>query len=60
MSIPLILQVYALAKKTLVLLLEFNPDISALLDWVVNECFTGQEAVADACFLALATIFATR
>jgi hypothetical protein len=42
------------------LLLEFNPDVSGLLDWVVDRCFTGENQVADGCFLALATIFATR
>ena len=49
-----------MAKSTIVLLLEFNPDISTLLDWVVDRCFTGNDQVADGCFLALATIFATR
>lgn len=53
-------QVYELAQKTLVLLLEFNPDISPLLDWVVDRCFTGSDQVADGCFLALATIFSSR
>lgn len=42
------------------LLLEFNSDISALLDWVVDCCFTGDDKVADACFTALATIFSAR
>lgn len=55
-----ILQVYNLAQSTIVLLLEFNPDIPTLLDWVVDRCFTGIDKVADGCFLALATIFATR
>ncbi len=55
-----LLQVYSLAQDTIVLLLEFNPDLSSLLDWVVDRCFTGSSQVADGCFLALATIFATR
>lgn len=53
-------KVYALAQETVVLLLEFNPDISPLLDWVVDRCYTGSEKVADGCFLALATIFSAR
>ncbi|CAB4065616.1 Protein furry [Lepeophtheirus salmonis] len=28
--------------------------------WFVERCFTGEQRVADSCFLALATIFATR
>lgn len=53
-------KVYALAQETVVLLLEFNPDISPLLDWVVDRCYTGSAQVADGCFLALATIFSAR
>jgi len=49
-----------LAQDAIVLLLEFNPDVSQLLDWVVDRCFTGAPRVADGCFSALATIFATR
>ena len=30
-------RVYSLAKETIVLLLEFNPDVSTLLDWVVDR-----------------------
>ena len=48
---------YDLAQETIVLVLEFNPDQSMLLDWVVDRCFTGDAKVADGCFLALATIF---
>ena len=51
---------YSLAQETVVLLLEFNPDISPLLDWVVDRCYTGSPQVADGCFLALATIFSAR
>ena len=54
------MQVYSLAQETVVLLLEFNPDISPLLDWVVDRCYTGSPQVADGCFLALATIFSAR
>nr|XP_040568440.1 LOW QUALITY PROTEIN: protein furry-like [Lepeophtheirus salmonis] len=53
-------KIYKLAQETIVLLLEFNPNISTLLEWFVERCFTGEQRVADSCFLALATIFATR
>lgn len=49
-----------MARETVVLLLEGNPDIGALLDWVVDRCYTGAPHVADGCFLALATIFSAR
>lgn len=41
-------------------MLECNPDIGTLLDWVVDRCYTGAPQVADGCFLALATIFSAR
>ncbi|XP_024946755.1 protein furry isoform X2 [Cephus cinctus] len=53
-------KIYALGRETVVLLLECNPDIGALLDWVVDRCYTGAPQVADGCFLALATIFSAR
>ncbi|XP_071055767.1 protein furry isoform X2 [Onthophagus taurus] len=53
-------RVYNLARETVVLLLEFNPDIGPLLDWAVDRCYTGNPAVADGCFLALATIFSAK
>ncbi|XP_044014462.1 protein furry isoform X2 [Aphidius gifuensis] len=53
-------KIYALARETVVLLLEGNPDIGTLLDWVVDRCYTGLPQVADGCFLALATIFSAR
>lgn len=53
-------QIYMLARETVVLLLEGNPDIGMLLDWVVDRCYTGAPQVADGCFLALATIFSAR
>jgi hypothetical protein len=55
-----LLQIYQLARETVVLLLECNPDIGPLLDWVVDRCYTGTPEVADGCFLALATIFSAR
>ncbi|CAH2001764.1 unnamed protein product [Acanthoscelides obtectus] len=53
-------KVYNLAQETVILLLESNPDVSPLLDWVVDKCYTGTPVVADICFLALATIFSAR
>ncbi|XP_047109734.1 protein furry [Schistocerca piceifrons] len=53
-------KIYQLARETAVLLLECNPDIGPLLDWVVDRCYTGSPQVADGCFLALATIFSAR
>lgn len=54
------LQVYNLAKDTVVLLLESNPDIGQLLEWVIDRCYTAQPREADACFLSLAAIFCAR
>ncbi|CAK1553994.1 unnamed protein product [Leptosia nina] len=53
-------KIYELARETIVLLLECNPDIGPLLDWTVDKCFTGTPRVADGCFMALATIFSAR
>ncbi|KAK9877860.1 hypothetical protein WA026_020090 [Henosepilachna vigintioctopunctata] len=53
-------RVYCLAQETVILLLESNPDIGALLDWIVDKCYTGSISVSDGCFLALAYIFSTR
>lgn len=53
-------QIYELAKDTVVLLLESNPDIGQLLEWVIDRCFTAAPREADACFLALASIFSAR
>lgn len=53
-------QVYQLARETVVLLLECNPDVGPLLDWVVDRCYTGSPEVADSCFLALAAVFSAR
>ncbi|XP_039287310.1 protein furry [Nilaparvata lugens] len=53
-------KIYQLACETVILLLECNPDMGALLDWVVDRCYTAEPAVADGCFLALATIFSAR
>ena len=55
-----VLQIYKLAQETVVLLLEFNPDAQALLDWVIDRCYTGSHEVADGCFNALASVFNNR
>ncbi|CAH0386341.1 unnamed protein product [Bemisia tabaci] len=49
-----------LGEETVILLLECNPDMGSLLDWVVDRCYTAVPKVADSCFLSLATIFSTR
>ncbi|XP_055625091.1 protein furry isoform X2 [Toxorhynchites rutilus septentrionalis] len=53
-------KIYDLAKETVVLLLESNPDIGQLLEWVIDRCYTAFPHEADACFLALAVIFSAR
>ncbi|XP_055531189.1 protein furry isoform X3 [Wyeomyia smithii] len=53
-------KIYDLAKETVVLLLESNPDIGQLLEWVIDRCYTAYPREADACFLALAVIFSAR
>ncbi|CAO1322409.1 unnamed protein product [Diamesa hyperborea] len=53
-------KIYQLAKDTVVLLLESNPDIGLLLEWVIDRCYTAEPREADACFLALSSIFNAR
>ncbi|BFZ15206.1 hypothetical protein BsWGS_18245 [Bradybaena similaris] len=53
-------KIYELAKETVFLLLDFNPETQGLLDWVIDRCYTGQNEVADGCFNALAAVFQTR
>ncbi|XP_065087321.1 protein furry isoform X2 [Ochlerotatus camptorhynchus] len=53
-------KIYDLAKETVVLLLESNPDIGQLLEWVIDRCYTACPREADACFLTLAIIFSAR
>ncbi|KAJ0183584.1 hypothetical protein K1T71_000007 [Dendrolimus kikuchii] len=53
-------KIYELARETIVLLLDCNPDIGPLLDWTVDKCYTGPPRVADGCFMALATVFSAR
>ncbi|XP_032575614.1 protein furry isoform X6 [Drosophila sechellia] len=53
-------KIYQLARDTVVLLLESNPDIGQLLEWVIDRCYTSTPREADACFLALASIFSAK
>ncbi|XP_061189012.1 protein furry-like [Saccostrea echinata] len=53
-------RIYELAKETVVLLLDFNPDTLGLLDWVIDRCYTGANEVADGCFNALAAVFQSK
>ena len=52
--------IYTEGERAVVMLLEVNPNLSPLLDWVVDRCYTGSSHQADGCFVALATIFSTR
>lgn len=49
-----------LADESLTLLLEYNADIGAFLDWLVDRCYTAPGKVADKCFKAIATVFSNR
>jgi len=60
MFILCLFQIYELAKETVVLLLDFNPDTQGLLEWVIDRCYTGANEVADGCFNALAAVFQSR
>ncbi|XP_053953157.1 protein furry-like isoform X1 [Anastrepha ludens] len=53
-------KIYLMARDTVVLLLESNPDSGVLLEWVIDRCYTSTPREADACFLALASIFSAR
>ncbi|XP_055686760.1 protein furry isoform X4 [Lutzomyia longipalpis] len=53
-------KIYQLAKDTVVLLFESNPDMGQLLEWAIDRCYTALPRQADACFLALAAIFSAR
>ena len=53
-------QVKEIGLETIVLLLEYNPDVGSLLDWLVDSCFTKDTNVSDGCFRAIATIFSVR
>ncbi|UXI15497.1 Heterogeneous nuclear ribonucleoprotein K [Sarcoptes scabiei] len=49
-----------IGSETLVLLLENNTDAGALLEWLIECCYTQPARIADNCFTALATIFSIR
>ncbi|RWS20146.1 protein furry-like protein, partial [Leptotrombidium deliense] len=53
-------RIRVLGHETVVLLLDYNPEIGSLLDWLVDCCFTKNIQVSDSCFSALATIFSLR
>lgn len=53
-------RVCELGERTLIMILEYNPDVGAVLDWVVSRCFTGSPQVADTCFKAIAILFSAR
>ncbi|XP_014783664.1 protein furry, partial [Octopus bimaculoides] len=53
-------QILSLAKETVILLLDFNPDVQYLLDWVIDHCYTANMEVADHCLNALAAVFQTK
>lgn len=46
--------------ETLVLLLENNTEADALLEWLIECCYTKNAKIADICFTSLATIFSIR
>ena len=53
-------KVNKLGQETVELLLENNESIRALLNFVVDRCYTGKRGVSDGCFLALANVFSKR
>ncbi|XP_075923623.1 protein furry homolog-like isoform X1 [Petromyzon marinus] len=53
-------QVHQLGCEMVVLLLELNPELSYLLQWAVDRCYTGSPLVAAGCFTAIATTFTSR
>lgn len=53
-------RVCELGERVLIMILEYNPDVGAVLDWVVARCFTGSPQIADACFRAIAILFSAR
>ncbi|XP_047125679.1 protein furry homolog-like isoform X1 [Hydra vulgaris] len=46
-----------LGQETVELLLENNESIPALLNFVVDRCYTGTRGISNGCFLALANVF---
>ncbi|XP_077984034.1 protein furry homolog-like [Glandiceps talaboti] len=48
--------VHQLGKETVVLLLQNNPEVSTVLSWAIDRCYTGSKQIADGCFQAFATV----
>ena len=53
-------KVHSLGQECVELLLENNEKIPALLNWVIDRCYTGSKGVSNGCFLALANVFCNR
>ena len=53
------LQLHQLTEQTLALMLEYN-EMHQLLVWLIDLCYTTSAPVADRCFRAIATVFASR
>lgn len=53
-------QILSLAEETVILLLDFNPDVQSMLDWVIDHCYTAPIEVADRCLNALTAVFETK
>lgn len=53
-------QIYKLVQETIILLLEFNPEVQTLLEWVLDRCCRGSPDVVHGCFKALAVVFNSR
>eukprot|EP00794_Sanderia_malayensis_P007422 gene7422-8242_t len=53
-------RVNSLGQETVELLLENNEKIPALLNWVIDRCYTGGKGVSNGCFLAVANVFCKR
>ena len=53
-------KVHSLGQESVELLLENNEKIPALLNWVIDRCYTGSKGVSSGCFLALANVFYNR
>ena len=53
-------KVHSLGQESVELLLENNEKIPALLNWVIDRCYTGSKGVSSGCFLALANVFCNR
>lgn len=50
-------QVQALVRQTLEVIMVQNSGNCVLLSWVIDRCYTGSRSVVDGCFNALAKAF---